>query len=184
MPDPPTEREIIDSLQQNWRSETQSARMYRDLADAEQDSRRKAVLLRMAEAEERHAARWSKKLAEHGAQPDTSERLKDRFNRWWNRHAGANVAIRRMEAAEDRDTARYMAQREHALGQDQEAQQILGEIAREERAHSMALQSMVPVLGPRGVLDAILKRERWHGRGGSWVADAIYGVNDGLKRVD
>ena len=38
-------------------------------------------------------------------------------------------------------------------------------------------------LGPRSALDAILKRERWHGRGGSWVADAIYGVNDGLGAV-
>src|SRR5438045_9622342 len=42
---------------------------------------------------------------------------------------------------------------------------------------------MVPQLGPRTVLDTILKRERWHGRGGSWVADAIYGVNDGLGAV-
>ena len=36
---------------------------------------------------------------------------------------------------------------------------------------------------PQSVLDTILKRERWHGRGGSWVADAIYGVNDGLGAV-
>src|SRR5438067_10857906 len=36
---------------------------------------------------------------------------------------------------------------------------------------------------PKSVLDTILKRERWHGRGGSWVADAIYGVNDGLGAV-
>ena len=28
-----------------------------------------------------------------------------------------------------------------------------------------------------------MKRERWHGRGGSWVADAIYGANDGLGAV-
>jgi VIT1/CCC1 family predicted Fe2+/Mn2+ transporter len=42
---------------------------------------------------------------------------------------------------------------------------------------------MLPVLGPKGVLDTILRRERWHGRGGSWVADAIYGVNDGLGAV-
>ena len=33
------------------------------------------------------------------------------------------------------------------------------------------------------MLDTILKRERWHGRGGGWVADAIYGVNDGLGAV-
>src|SRR2546429_8047968 len=42
---------------------------------------------------------------------------------------------------------------------------------------------MVSELGPRAVVGTILKRERWHGRGGSWVADAIYGVNDGLGAV-
>src|SRR5438270_13993001 len=42
---------------------------------------------------------------------------------------------------------------------------------------------MVPQVGHRTVLDTILKRERWHGRGGSWVADAIYGVNDWLGAV-
>ena len=55
--------------------------------------------------------------------------------------------------------------------------------ARRSRAHGKVLESMVPVLGPQTVLDSILKRERWHGRGGSWVADAIYGVNDGLGSV-
>ena len=42
---------------------------------------------------------------------------------------------------------------------------------------------MAPPAGPRTALDKILKRERWHGRGGSWVADAIYGANDGLGAV-
>jgi VIT1/CCC1 family predicted Fe2+/Mn2+ transporter len=42
---------------------------------------------------------------------------------------------------------------------------------------------MAPPLNPRTALDKILKRERWHGRGGSWVADAIYGANDGLGAV-
>ena len=183
MHDEPTEQEIKDSLAQNWRAEIQSARMYRELAEGEKDARRKGVLLRMAEAEDRHAARWAKKLREHGVEPTSEDRWRDRLNRWWNRHAGLDVAIRRMEAAEDIDNARYTAQQTRALGQDAEAQQILGEIAREERAHGRALQSMVPVLGAKGVLDTILKRERWHGRGGSWVADAIYGVNDGLGAV-
>jgi VIT1/CCC1 family predicted Fe2+/Mn2+ transporter/rubrerythrin len=182
MADQPTPDEIIKSLDENWRAEIQSARTYRELADAEHDERRKGVLRRMAEAEDRHAARWAKKLKEHGIDPSASDGWKERLNRWWNRHAGTEIAIRRMEAAEDRDNARYTAQK-HALGRDQEAQQILGEIAREERAHGKALQSMVPALGPKGVLDAILKRERWHGRGGSWVADSIYGVNDGLGAV-
>ncbi|MCU1274488.1 MAG: hypothetical protein JWO48_1919, partial [Bryobacterales bacterium] len=157
--------------------------MYRELAQRERDERRKAVLLRMAEAEDRHAARWAKKLREHGIEPADRDGWKDRLNRWWNRNAGTDVAIRRMEAAEDRDNARYTAQQSRALGEDQEARQILGEIAREEKAHGRALQAMVPALGPQAVLDTILKRERWHGRGGSWVADAIYGVNDGLGAV-
>jgi len=42
---------------------------------------------------------------------------------------------------------------------------------------------MAPPVNPRTALDKILKRERWHGRGGSWVADAIYGANDGLGAV-
>ena len=183
MADQPTHDEMIKSLEENWRAEIQSARTYRELAEAENDQRRKTVLMRMAEAEGRHAARWAKKLKEHGIEPSATDGWKERLNRWWNRHAGTEIAIRRMEAAEDRDNARYTAQQQHALGRDQEAQQILGEIAREERAHGKALQSMVPALGPQGVLNAIMKRERWHGRGGSWVADSIYGVNDGLGAV-
>jgi len=183
MPQPPAEREVIEALQQNWRAEVQSARMYRELAEQERDERRKAVLVRMAEAEERHAARWEKKLQEHGIEPSREDHWRQRLGRWFSRQAGTAAAIRRMEAAEERDSARYSAQRDRALGADKEVKEILGGIALEEKAHRRALQSMVPVLGPRSVLDTILKRERWHGRGGSWVADAIYGVNDGLGAV-
>lgn len=183
MPGEPNEREVVEALEKNWRAEVQSARMYRELAQAEKDPKRRAVLSRMAQAEDRHGERWAKKLREHGIEPPTADTWRDRLDRWWNRQAGTEIAIRRMEAAEDRDEARYTAQQQHALGQDEEAQHILREVAIEEKAHAKALQSMVPALGAQGVLDAILKRERWHGRGGSWVADAIYGVNDGLGAV-
>jgi len=183
MADRPTHDETIQSLEQNWRAEIRSARAYRELAQAERDEHKKGVLLRMAEAEDRHAARWVKKLREHGMEPLAGDTWKQRLDRWWNRQAGTEIAIRRLEAAEDRDNARYTAQQKHVLGKDREAEQILKEIAREEKAHGKALQSMLPVLGPKGVLDTILRRERWHGRGGSWVADAIYGVNDGLGAV-
>src|SRR5207237_10060732 len=53
----------------------------------------------------------------------------------------------------------------------------------EEKAHARALNAMAGPPNPKTALDTILKRERWHGRGGSWVADAIYGVNDGLGAV-
>jgi rubrerythrin len=95
-----TTREVIRVLQQNWRAEKESARVYRELAEAEKDKGRKDILLRLADAEEHHAARWEKRLAELGANvPTLSDDLKRRFNRWFNRHAGTAVAIRRLEAA-------------------------------------------------------------------------------------
>jgi VIT1/CCC1 family predicted Fe2+/Mn2+ transporter/rubrerythrin len=180
----PNDPESIEALRQNWRAEVETSRVYRDLAERETDQKRKSILLRMAEAEERHATRWAQKLTELGLEPPVlKDSLGQRFNRWWNRIAGLDVAIRRMEAAEDRHEARYRDQSERALADDPEAQKFLREAALEEKAHARVLNSMAPPPGPRSVLDTILKRERWHGRGGSWVADAIYGVNDGLGAV-
>jgi VIT1/CCC1 family predicted Fe2+/Mn2+ transporter/rubrerythrin len=181
----PNDPESIDALKQNWRAEVETARVYRDLAARETDQKRRDILLRMAEAEERHAQRWAQKLTDLGhAPPVLADSLGQKLNRWWNRMAGLDVAIRRMEAAEDRHEARYRAQSERALADDPDAQKFLREAALEEKAHARVLNTMAPAAaGPRGVLDTILKRERWHGRGGSWVADAIYGVNDGLGAV-
>ena len=180
----PDDKESIEALRQNWRAEVETARVYRELAERESDQKRKDILVRLAEAEERHATRWAQKLTEMGhAPPVLHDSLGQRLNRWWNRTAGIDVAIRRMEAAEDRHEARYRAQSEKALADDPDAQKFLREAALEEKAHARVLNTMAPQPGPRTVLDTILKRERWHGRGGSWVADAIYGVNDGLGAV-
>jgi VIT1/CCC1 family predicted Fe2+/Mn2+ transporter/rubrerythrin len=183
----PDDEKAISALQANWRAERETALVYRDLAANEPDEKRRAILLRMAEAEERHAVRWETRLRELGAEPPV---LKNdwgrRFNRWWNRAAGAEIAIRRMEAAEDRDKERYQAQRAGELGGTEEEKEFLRQTALEEKAHSRILNTMnapAPSLGPKSLLDAILKRERWHGRGGGWVGDAIYGVNDGLGAV-
>ncbi|MGI8431266.1 MAG: VIT1/CCC1 transporter family protein [Chthoniobacterales bacterium] len=178
---------IIATLAANWRAERETALVYRDLAANEPDEKRRGILLRMAEAEERHAVRWEGKLQELDAEPPVLRNdFRRRFNRWWNKAAGAEVAIRRMEAAEDRDKERYQAQRANVAAPDSADSEFLRQTALEEKAHSRILNTMnaaPPSLGPRGLLDTILKRERWHGRGGGWVADAIYGVNDGLGAV-
>ncbi len=176
--------EAIRALEENWQAEKQSAQIYRDLASREKDPRRRSILLRMAQAEDRHGAHWEKKLKELGAEvPALRNTLAGRLSRWFNRTAGLEVAVRRMEAAEDRQQAHYTSQQVDALGQDAETQQILHHIAVEEKAHAKTLANLVPQIGPQNVLDVMLKRERWHRRGGSWVADAIYGVNDGLGAV-
>jgi VIT1/CCC1 family predicted Fe2+/Mn2+ transporter/rubrerythrin len=181
----PENARTIDALQANWRAERETALVYRDLAANETDEKRRGILLRMAQAEERHALRWEKKLQELGAAPPVLKNdFRRRLKRWWNRAAGADVAIRRMEAAEDRDKERYQAQRATEFAPNDEEKEFLRQTALEEKAHSRILSTMAPPsLGPKGLLDTILKRERWHGRGGGWVADAIYGVNDGLGAV-
>jgi VIT1/CCC1 family predicted Fe2+/Mn2+ transporter/rubrerythrin len=182
----PEDAKTVAALQANWRAERETALVYRDLAANETDEKRRGILRRMAEAEERHALRWERKLHELGAEPPTLPNdWRHRFKRWWNRAAGADVAIRRMEAAEDRDKERYQAQRASDLAGSDEEKEFLRQTALEEKAHSRILNTMSapPSLGPKGLLDTILKRERWHGRGGGWVADAIYGVNDGLGAV-
>ncbi|HMG05058.1 MAG TPA: VIT1/CCC1 transporter family protein [Chthoniobacterales bacterium] len=176
--------ETIEVIKRNWRAEVETAEAYRDLASRETDEKRKGILLRMAEAEERHAQRWEKKLKDLGLEPPVLQNtIGRRLNRWWNKVAGADIAIRRMEAAEEKHEAQFRDQRERALAGEEDVRDFLRESAVEEKAHARALNAMVSPPGPRTALDAILKRERWHGRGGSWVADAIYGANDGLGAV-
>src|ERR1044071_6627303 len=98
--DPPASAEVtegrqetIEVVKRNWRAEVETAQTYRDLAERESDQKRRGILLRMAEAEERHAARWEAKLKELGLEPPVvKDTIVRRLNRWWNKVAGANVA--------------------------------------------------------------------------------------------
>lgn len=177
-------REALEVIRRNWRAEVETAQTYRDLAERETDEKRKGILNRMAEAEERHAARWEQKLRDMGQPiPTLPDNAWTRFKRRFTRSLGTDIAIRRMEAAEEKHEREFNAQRDRALAQEHDVRDFLRSSAIEEKAHARALNAMAAPTSPQSVLDTILKRERWHGRGGSWVADAIYGVNDGLGAV-
>ena len=78
---------------------------------------------------------------------------------------------------------------------------LLRDIRKEERSHSLAVQEMrsggdgdgargrgsrdapLAVPGARARLDRILGREKWHQTGSGWISGAIYGANDGLAAV-
>ncbi len=51
--DPKDRHQTIEVAKRNWQAEVETAQTYRDLAEREQDEKRKGILLRMAEAEER-----------------------------------------------------------------------------------------------------------------------------------
>jgi vacuolar iron transporter family protein len=181
----PPRKETIEVVQKNWCAEVETARVYRDLAEREPDEKRKGILIRMAEAEERHAQRWEQKLRDMGQPvPQLIDNFWTRLQRRFTRSLGTDIAIRRMEAAEEKHEREFNAQRDHALASEEDVQEFLRTSALEEKAHARALNVMAaPAASPKSLLETILKRERWHGRGGSWVADAIYGVNDGLGAV-
>lgn len=177
-----TRRELIAALKQNWQREMEGVRMYRDLAHKERDATKRGVLEKMAEAEARHAQKWERKLAELGAEPPVEERtLGMRFQGWLRRQLGTEAALRQLEGEEDKDIARYEAQARSI--NDTEAQTMLREVKRDEESHGRVIREMIGPIGPQGMLDVMLHRERWHKRGGGWLGDAIYGANDGLGAV-
>ena len=178
-----TEREkLISGLKQAWRDEMSSARNYRALAEREANPDRRAILLRLAEAEDRHAANWVARLREFGAEPGAyTESLAERTRRWVLLQSGTEAAVTKLETGEASADALYdelvkVAPDEQLRGQFLEAQ-------REEKAHSHVLNELTGAGAgsvPQRRLDKILGAERWHVRGGSWIGQAIYGVNDGL----
>src|SRR5438552_5291743 len=92
-------QQTIEVVERNWRAEVETAQVYRDLAGREKDEKRRGILIRMAEAEERHASRWEQKLRDMGRPvPILTDTIWTRFKRRFTRSLGTDIAIRRMEA--------------------------------------------------------------------------------------
>jgi VIT1/CCC1 family predicted Fe2+/Mn2+ transporter len=95
--------------------------------------------------------------------------------------------LRAREAAEDDEVT---GQYGKPTG-DAATDAVLGEIRRDEQAHSLALRDMLSgqvaessaeTAAIQSRLDRLMRRET-HRTGTSWVSDAIYGANDGLAAV-
>jgi vacuolar iron transporter family protein len=139
----------------------------------------------MAESEEEHAALWAERLEALGVTVDPREVEGDfkKQNRLLHLF-GPDAMIRRIEREERHHVAEYQAQIREL--NDSACTGILEKVIPDERAHAERLKEMAEgaKTGPRSRLDAMLSREKWHvGGTGSWIGDAIYGVNDGLGAV-
>src|SRR5712671_1256693 len=141
--DPKERHETIDVVMRNWQAEVETAQTYRDLAEREHDEKRKGILLRMAEAEERHAARWEQKLRDMGEPvPQLEDTVWTRLKRRFTRSLGTSIAIRRMEVAEEKHEREFSAQRDQALKNEDDVREFLRTSALEEKAHARALNVM------------------------------------------
>jgi len=109
-----------------------------------------------------------------------------------NRAGGIQMALRRLEIDESRDIAKYGEQLKELGGAGSIA--ILDRVIEDEKGHYQELGSLLrgryPVLGGSTKLDIkaalkdlLAKSDQGRKRPGSWIGDAIYGVNDGLGAI-
>jgi VIT1/CCC1 family predicted Fe2+/Mn2+ transporter/rubrerythrin len=172
----------LATVEKMWRREVEAAATYRHLAEREPDERRRSILTRLADQEQQHARRWSERIeAATGRAPDPRD--VERGLSWFQRISDPHVVLQRLEQEENRAEAEY--DQLIARLSDPADRRIAEDAKNEERDHAVILRTLAggQTPTPRSALDSILRRERWHVRGSSWIGDAIYGVNDGLGAV-
>src|SRR5579859_6335280 len=185
--------EVRDRLLKAWRGEILAGAVYNLIAER-MDEREADILRRMADAEGGHRARLEQRMRELDIPvPDPATVRVPLWLRLQARIAPVDRLLAAREAAEDEEVDDLY---KRSTG-DPETDQLLREIRKEERSHSLAvadirsgtpgtdgdLQLPVAPPGARARLDKILGREKWHRSGGGWISGAIYGANEGLAAV-
>ncbi len=173
------QRRFMEELRRAWRDEKAAALTYAAAAEKETDTRRRDIFLRMAAEEEKHAARWEARLNELGEGPGSYVETETEVKKRRELVAKDPVTIAStMAAAESSADGGYDVLA--SLAPTDKDRTAFLEAGRAERAHDRVLKDMaIKAEHPRSVLDTILGRER-HVRGGGWIGQAIYGINDGL----
>jgi VIT1/CCC1 family predicted Fe2+/Mn2+ transporter len=175
----PQNPHLIEMIQHNWALEMDGVAMYGALAEREKVPERKTIFHKLSEIEQRHADQWAKRLQALNAPVPTSHSGKAHAIRIAETPGGLQQIILAIEEEEHRDVASYL--RQMHLIKEEETSAILREVVLDEFAHAVLLRRLYAQSSPRSALDLLLRRER---RGtGSWIGDAVYGVNDGLGAI-
>src|ERR1051326_7201435 len=149
--------------QDNFLREQDGIALYRALATAERDPARAEIFEKLAQAEERHAARWARLLKTHGAAiPAYTPGWRILLLGWLSRMFGTQHILPVVTGLESRDQDMYRGQVE-AHG-----------IPAEERGHMRTLRALQHRGQDRP--ESILDLEGWHRTiyGGSLVAAGEY----------
>ncbi|MCL6648527.1 MAG: hypothetical protein K6U89_09360, partial [Chloroflexi bacterium] len=155
---------LIASINEIILGELSSAKTYRVLARREKDPQRKSILDQLAKAEGRHAEDWIQRLVELGGTPPHIRKTKPLFG-WQTYFANVDAILRQMEKHEEEAVSRYLEIQTHG---DESTSKIAERIIQDEREHKNALHGLYSSSISQNPTEYILKRERWHVRGGSW----------------
>jgi VIT1/CCC1 family predicted Fe2+/Mn2+ transporter/rubrerythrin len=187
-------RKVLIALEGNWQAEMEGYHTYLALANRDTDAVRAQVLRHLAAAELEHAALWANRIVELGGnQPVYSGSPNGNADSFASRAGGPLMALRRLEIEESRHIANYGTQLKD-LG-DEGSLAILEHVIEDEKDHYKELGSLLRgrthvLQGGKQIIDAksmleemLAKRNQGKSQAGSWIGDAIYGVNDGLGAI-
>ena len=173
--EPPTSRpdnhEIdVHSFEHHWQDEADAAYLYRLLAAAEPDAKKRDVYTRLADVEDRHVVVWADLLTEHGHpppkfRPSGRARLLAALGRWF----GPGFLLPMLLEEEGREVKAYLdMHRATPRGAPGGLEALT--LARESAEHASTLGDIAGK-GP----------EPWHKtESGGYLRNVVYGFNDGL----
>ena len=157
------------ALLHHFEDENDAAFLYRELAQAEPDTKRKELYQRLADVEDRHAAVWAKILTDQGHAPGgASPSGRARLMAWIARRFGPRVLTHMLLREEGHEVLGYLAlHRDSAAGAVQDAAL---ELARDSARHAETLSAIAGRTG-----------EPWHrAESSGFLRNVVYGFNDGL----
>ncbi|MEP6600992.1 MAG: VIT1/CCC1 transporter family protein [Nitrospirota bacterium] len=160
----------IHAFEHHWQDEADAAYLYRILADAEPDPRKKDIYGRLAEVEDRHVVVWGDLLAGNGHppkkfRPSGRARLLARLGRLF----GPGFLLPMLLKEEGREVKAYLdMHRATPKGAAGGGEALT--LAKESAEHATTLAGIAGKTG-----------EPWHRtESGGFLRNVVYGFNDGL----
>src|SRR3954464_3132617 len=160
----------VHAFEHHWQDEADAAYLYRLLAGAEPDPKKKDIYTRLADVEDRHVVVWSDLLAQHGHPPGKftpsgRARMLATLGKWF----GPGFLLPMLLEEEGREVKAYLdMHRQTPRGAPGGAEALV--LARESADHATTLGE----ISGKGA-------EPWHRTAsGGFLRNAVYGFNDGL----
>jgi VIT1/CCC1 family predicted Fe2+/Mn2+ transporter len=165
-----TARPDVHTFEHHWQDEADAAFLYRILAQAESDPRKKDIYARLAEVEDRHVVVWGDLLAEHGHPPPKFKpSARARILASLGKIFGPGFLLPMLLQEEGREVKGYLdMHRATPAGAPGGGEALT--LAKESAEHATTLAG---IAGKSG--------EPWHRtESGGFLRNVVYGFNDGL----
>ncbi len=160
----------IHTFEHHWQDEADAAYLYRLLADAEKDPKKKDIYGRLAAVEGRHLVIWADLMTQHGSapgkyKPSGRTRLLAMLGRWF----GPGFLLPMLLQEEGREVKAYLDMYRATPAGTPGGNEALV-LAKESAEHATTLAG---IAGKSG--------EPWHRtESGGFLRNIVYGFNDGL----